>query len=600
MPPILLRLFPFLAWKSRIDRATLRADLAAGLVSAVLVLPQGVAFATLAGMPPEYGLYGAMLPAIVGALWGSSWHLVSGPTNATSLMVFATVGAFAPPFTAAYVARVLTLNLMIGLIKLGLGLARLGALVNFISTTVVVGFTAGAGLLIIGAQLRNFFGLAIPQHPSFAPALTDFIEHVGETHPPTLLVGVVTLAAAVAGRRWLPRIPYMMTGIVAGSVAAAALRFAGVTGVATIGELPSAIPPLSSPEFTLGAWRELAPVALALTVIGITEAISSARAVALRSGQRIDANQEFIGQGLANIAGAFTSSYPTSGSFNRTGANFEAGARTPLAAIFSAGFLVLILLFIRPLAAYVPVAAMAGVLFIVAFQLVDLAAIRRLARVSRGEALTLAVTFIATLTIRLEVAILVGVLVSLLVYLQRTTHPRVTRVQPLQDAARHFRPVDEDAPSCPQLDILRIDGSLFFGAVDHVRDELEAAHRVRPAVRHELIVMSGVNFVDASGAALLAQHAAALRDAGVTLFLCNVKPGVLEVLENAGYLDPIGLDRIFDTKDAALRTIYRALDASACAACAARIFTECQHALPDGTLRDPPRPALELAPSQRR
>jgi SulP family sulfate permease len=158
--PIVRILFPFLAWP-RVDRATLRADLIAGAVSAVLVLPQGVAFATLAGMPPEYGLYGAMLPAVVGGLWGSSRHLVSGPTNATSLMVFATVGALAPPFTAAYVARVLTLNLMIGLIKLGLGVARLGALVNFISTTVVVGFTAGAGLLIVSAQLRNFFGLDI-------------------------------------------------------------------------------------------------------------------------------------------------------------------------------------------------------------------------------------------------------------------------------------------------------------------------------------------------------------------------------------------------------------------------------------------------------
>src|SRR5215218_7639907 len=166
VPPILRSFFPFLSWRHRVTRATLRADVIAGLVSAVLVLPQGVAFATLAGMPPEYGLYGAMLPAIVGALWGSSWHLVSGPTNATSLMVFATVGAIAPPFSGAYIARVLTLNLMIGLMKLGLGLARLGALVNFISTTVVVGFTAGAGLLIIGAQLRNFFGLDIPQQPS--------------------------------------------------------------------------------------------------------------------------------------------------------------------------------------------------------------------------------------------------------------------------------------------------------------------------------------------------------------------------------------------------------------------------------------------------
>jgi len=272
LAPILRTLFPFLAWRHRVDRKTLRADLVAGAISAVLVLPQGVAFATLAGMPPEYGLYGAMVPAIVGALWGSSWHLVSGPTNATSLMVFATVGAIAPPFGAAYVLRVLTLNLMIGVIKLGFGIARLGFLVNFISTTVVVGFTAGAGLLIIGAQLRNFFGLDVAQQASFLAAIETFAQHVRETHLPSLVVGLVTLAAALASRRYVPRVPYMLTGIVAGGLAGFAWTLAGVGGIATIGPLPSAIPPLSWPEMSLQAWRELAPIAFALTLIGLTEA----------------------------------------------------------------------------------------------------------------------------------------------------------------------------------------------------------------------------------------------------------------------------------------------------------------------------------------
>src|SRR5438477_1700336 len=214
------RLFPFLRWRHRVTRAALRADLLAGIVSALIVLPQAVAFATLAGMPPEYGLYGAMLPAIVGALWGSSWHLVSGPTNATSLMVFATVGTLAPPFSGAYIARVLTLNLMIGLLKLALGVARLGVLVNFISTTVVVGFTAGAGLLIISAQLRNFFGLAIPQESTFIEALTQFVRHAAESDVWAVAVGVATLAAALVGRQLVPRVPYMLTGVIGGTLAA--------------------------------------------------------------------------------------------------------------------------------------------------------------------------------------------------------------------------------------------------------------------------------------------------------------------------------------------------------------------------------------------
>jgi SulP family sulfate permease len=236
------QLFPFLAWRRRVTRETLRADLLAGLVLAVIALPQGVAFATLAGLPPEYGLYGAMLPAIVGALWGSSWHLVSGPTNSTSLMVFATVGALATPFTTVYVALALALNLLIGLIKVALGVARLGALVNFVSTTVVVGFTAGAGLLIIGAQLPNFFGLDAPRQWSFPAALATFAAHLRDVDGWVTFVALATLAAALAGRRWLPRVPYMLTGIVAGTIVAAILARAGIADVATIGALPSAIP----------------------------------------------------------------------------------------------------------------------------------------------------------------------------------------------------------------------------------------------------------------------------------------------------------------------------------------------------------------------
>jgi sulfate permease, SulP family len=596
LPTLARRLLPFLAWRSRVTRETLHADLVAGLIAAVIVVPQGVAFATLAGMPPEYGLYGAMLPAIVGALWGSSWHLISGPTNATSLMVFATVGALAAPFSPAYISLVLTLNVMVGLIKFGLGVARLGALVNFISTTVIVGFTAGAGLLIISAQLRNFFGVDVPQHPSFVQALGEFFAHLRDVDPWTVAVGLATLAAAWVGRRYAPRVPYMLTAIVGGAIVAFALARFGVANVATVGALPSAIPPLSTPDFAPSVWRDLVPVALALTLIGLAEAISSARAVALKTGQRIDGNQEFIGQGLANIAGAFTSSYPTSGSFNRTGANYAAGARTPLAAVFSAVLLLLILLFVRPLAAYLPVASMAAILFIVAWNLIDVAAIRRIAGTSRGEALTLIVTFVATLTIRLEVAILVGVLVSLLVYLYRTTHPRLTRVLPDADSPeRRFVAVAHGAPLCPQVDVLRVDGSLFFGAVDHVRDELDAARAERPGVRHVLLVGSGINFVDAAGAEMLAQEARAMADAGVTLHLCNLKAPVREVLEASGVMKALGAAQVHVAKADALRSIYAQLDAGICATCTARVFDECQTTLPDGRPRDAPRPTFALS-----
>jgi len=593
MPPPALRLLPFLAWRHRVTAATLRADLLAGLLGALIVLPQGVAYATLAGLPPQYGLYGAMLPAVVGALWGSSWHLVSGPTNATSLMVSASLSALALPFSPEYLRLALTLGLMIGLIKLVLGLARLGALVNFVSTTVVIGFTAGAGLLIIAAQLSNFFGLPAAHPASFVNALTSFARHATEIDGWTAAVGVVTLVASLASRRVLPRVPYLLTGMVVGSVFAYALARAGIAQVATVGPLPSAVPPPSLPAFSGETWRMLAPIAFALTVIGLTEAVASARAVAARSGQRIDGNQEFIGQGLANIAGAFTSSYPTSGSFNRTGANFEAGAKTPLAAVFSAGFLVVVLLLVAPLAAYLPLAVMAALLLIIAWGLIDLARIREIVRIGRSEALVLTVTFLATLLVQLEFAILVGVLCSLFAYLNRTTHPAIHAVAP--DPAspqRRFIPVAASGepgrlPECPQLALLRVDGSLFFGAVDHVRDELEALRRGASARPHVLLIGSGINFIDVAGAELLAQEAEAQRAAGGALYLCNLKPTVVDVLERAGLVDRIGRDRIFATKDEAIRGIYPRLDSAICRASDARIFIECQTHLPDGS----PRPA---------
>ena len=587
MSSLALKLFPFLSWRDRITPLTLRADLLAGLVGALLVLPQAVAFATLAGMPPEYGLYGAMVPAVIGALWGSSSHLVSGPTNATSLMVFAMLGALATPFSQDYIQLVLTLNLMIGVIKLGLGVARLGALVNFISTTVIIGFTAGAGLLIIAAQLRNFFGLTLAQEPTFAGAMSTFFTHLADIDGWTAAVGAVTLAAALVSKRLLPRIPYMLTGMIAGSAFAYALDRSGVAKVATIGALPSAIPGLSLPDFSAGTWRMLAPAALALTLIGLTEAVSSARAVAARSGERIDGNQEFIGQGLANIAGAFTSSYPTSGSFNRSGANFEAGARTPLAAIFSAGFLLLILLFVSPLAAYLPLATMAALLFLVAWGLIDLALIRATVRASRSETLVLVVTFLATLSLQLEFAVLVGVLCSLLVYLNRTTHPAIHTVapDPASPQRRFVSVTAQTVVECPQLALVRIDGSLFFGAVEHVHAALHRVRAATPARAHLLLIGSGINFVDVAGAELLVREAQAQQDRGGALYLCNLKPAVMRMLERGGYLDRLGRDKVFTTKHAAIEAIYSRLDSAICRLCPARIFVECQTFLPDGTAR---------------
>ncbi len=469
-----------------------------------------------------------------------------------------------------------------------MGLARLGTLVNFISHTVIVGFTAGAGLLIIAAQIRNFFGIPIPAGAHFFESLRAAVTHAGSADPWIIATSVATLAAAVAARRLLPRVPYMIVAMIAGSVFAYGLAVLGKATVPTIGTLPSGFPPLSLPSFDPADWRRVAPAALALTVLALAQAVSVARAVALRTGQRIDGNQEFIGQGLSNIVGAFASGYPSSGSFNRVWLNFEAGAKTPLAAASSAAFLLAIVLAVAPLGAHLPLAVMAAMLVVVALGLIDVAEVRRIVRTSPSEALVLVVTFLSTLALQLEFAIFLGVLTSLFVYLNRTTHPQLTPVAPSRTSAqRRFAHTSETgAPECPQLAMLRVDGSLFFGAVDHVHDELHELRESSPQRRHLLLIGSGINFIDVAGAELLLHESRLVREAGGALYLCNLKPAVRDLLARGGLLDLIGRDCVFDTKDEAIRTIYARLDSAICRTCTARIFNECQSVLPDGSRRE--------------
>jgi len=394
------RFLPFLLWWPRVNRKTLRADLLAGITGAIVALPQGVAFAVIAGMPPEYGLYTGMVPAIIAALFGSSWLLVSGPTTAASLLLFSSLSMYAEPGTALYVQMALTLTFMVGLIQLSMGLARFGSLVNFISHSVVVGFTAGAALLIMASQVKHFFGLVYPRTAEFQETLVSIVEHIGEANPYAMAVGLLTLVAGVLVKIYRPNWPYMIISMLVGTFCAVAITVVigeETTGIATVGALPAVLPPLSNPSITFEDVRILAPTALAMALFALTEAISIARSLADKVDQELDGNQEFIGQGLSNIIGCFFSGYVATGSFNRSGMNYEAGAKTPLAAILAGLLLIPVVLFVAPLAAYLPNAAMAAILFLVAWKLIDPNHIVKIARTSLTEMVILGSTFLATL-----------------------------------------------------------------------------------------------------------------------------------------------------------------------------------------------------------
>ncbi|MFQ5754752.1 MAG: SulP family inorganic anion transporter [Acidiferrobacterales bacterium] len=584
------RFFPFLRWRHLVNADTVKADLMAGLTNAVIVLPQGVAFAMIAGMPPEYGLYAGMVPAVVAALFGSSWHLVSGPTTAASIVLFSALSAQAEPGTAEYVSLALTLTFMVGAIELVLGLARMGMLVNFVSHSVIVGFTAGAAILIAVKQLENFFGVPIPRGGHLHDMLYDFVQVVPQINGYVTAVALVTLLSGIAVRRWLPRLPYLIVAMVVGSVTAFLInRVLGTetTGIDVVGALPRALPPLSAPDFSLTTIRHLAPAALAVTLFALTEAVSIGRALAMRSGQRLDGNQEFVGQGLSNIAGSFFSGYVATGSFNRSAMNYQAGAKTPLAAVLAGVFLMIVVVLLAPLAAYLANAAMAGILVLVAWGLIDFPEIRHILKSSRAETAIFGVTFLGALFLELEFAIFAGVLLSLVLYLMRVSRPEIVIRVPDPRLPKRAFSSDPQLPHCPQICFLRIDGPLFFGSVNHVQEAFARLELERPAQKHLAIIAGGINFVDLAGGAALVHEARKRKANGGDLYFIRVKRGLWDSLDRYGCLDAIGANNVFQSKTAAITAIFQKLDKQVCRDCTQRIFRECATVEPRVTSEPP-------------
>ena len=585
--PHLFKIFPFLRWWPMVTRDTNKADLIAAITGAMIVLPQGVAFATIAGMPPQYGLYAAMVPAIIAALFGSSWHLVSGPTTAISIAVFAAMSPLAEPSSPQFISMVLTLTFFTGLFQLILGLARMGVLVNFISHTVVIGFTAGAAILIATSQVKNFFGLDIVRGLHFHEVIEQFFLQFNHINLWVTLVAGVTLATGIFSKKFVPKLPYMIVAMIVGSVLAYLLNTLegfDTTHINTVGALPIGLPPFSLPDFSYSTIHKIIFPAMIVTMLALTEAVSISRSIAVKSEQRIDGNQEFIGQGLSNLVGSFFSSYASCGSFNRTGVNFAAGARTPLATVYASVFLVLILLLVGPLASYLPTAALAGILFLVAWSLIDFHHIALITKTNLSEAIILWVTMLGTL-VDLEKGIFFGILLSLVIYLYRVSKPNIFPVVPAKEEGAYHFVSAEDHDQCPQMSMVRINGSIFFGAVDHVQNQLMQIDEINPLQKTVLIVAGGMNFVDAAGAEMLSQEARRRRKLGGGLYFYRCRDKVYQFLKKSHKLDDIGVDAFFPARANWVKPIYSTLNTEVCSQCPYRIFPECQTHLPDGQPR---------------
>jgi SulP family sulfate permease len=574
----LARLFP---WVREVDGRVLRTDALAGLLGAVLVLPQAIAFAALAGLPPSYGLATAVLPCIVAALFGSSRHVMSGPTNANSLVLAAMLAPLAVVGSPGYIQLVLVVTVLVGVMQLAIGALRLGTLAHFISPAALRGFTGGAALLIAVHALKDLLGIVLPAGRSALEVLAQLVQRAWQFNPAALAVGVATVAVALGVRRLWPRAPHMLMGMLAGGLMAAALaRWAhGWHPVEVVGVVPDAWPRWQPPELDWRRLPELAGLAMALTIVALGQSFSIAKVLASRSGQYVDANREFVGQGLSNIVGGFFSCYLSCGSLNRSIPNLELGARTPLASVSSALWLLALVALSATLLAAIPMAAVSGLLLLVAWSLLDVPNWKRLRALSLLEFGIAAATLVATLAIRLELAILFGTLLSLAAYLWRTARPAMrTMGFDTRAPGRPFVIADDNPralPECPQLKLLRMEGSVYFGATQHVGERLHVLRAQAEPQKHLLVMAKSMNFIDLAGDDLWRDELRLRRKMGGDLYFHRPRPPVMEQWQRSGFLDEMGRDHIFPDKRFAIATIVPKLDLAICSRCTVKLFEEC-------------------------
>ncbi|NNE13031.1 MAG: solute carrier family 26 protein [Ilumatobacter sp.] len=535
--PTLERL-PAAGWAGDLDRRAVRADLAAGLTIAAMLVPQAMAYALLAGLPPEVGLYASIVPLVVYALLGTSRQLAVGPVAIVSLLTATALAPLHEQGTAGYLGAAALLAVMVGVVHLVLGVGRLGFVVNFLSHSVLVGFTAAAAIIIGFSQVKHVLGVDVPRREHFVETVTEVVAVADQAHGPTVALGAAAIVVLLVMKRFVRQIPSALAVVVL-SVLAVELFGLDERGVRTVGEIPAALPSFAVPDLDRGLIGNLATSALVITLVGFMESIAVAKVYARRHRYDVDANQELIGLGAANVASGLFGGYPVTGGFSRTAVNDAAGARTPLASIVTAVIVLFTVLFLTPLLASLPQAALGAIIIVAVLNLIDVAEMRHVARVKRSDLIGLGVAFTATLTLGIELGILVAVVASMLVVFARMSRPHVAQLGRIPDTTS-YRNVERfpAATTVAGIRVVRIDAALSFANAEFVKrlllDEAEALDEPP----HALVVdASGINDVDATGAATLTEVIDELEEGPITLHLCDVKGPVRDVLRRSGLWD---------------------------------------------------------------
>ena len=563
------RLLPFLRWLPDVRQpGVLRRDLVAGITVATVLVPQAMAYARLAGLPPVYGLYAALLPPIVAAFWGSSRHLATGPVAMASLISAATVIPLATPGSSDFISYSILLALMVGAIRLLLGVLRFGVLVNLLSAPVVAGFTNAAALIIATSQLHHLLGVSTDRGDFHLQTVANVLA-LGwqQADLPTLAMGLLAAVLLLILRL---RFEKVLVAVVITTIVAWVSGYQGEV----VGVIPSGLPALSLPVVDLAIAAQLLPGAIILTLIGLMEAMSIAKTIATRTKQSIDVNQELVGQGLSNLVGSLFGSYAVSGSFSRSAINYENGAATGLSSAVASAVVLLTLLFLTPLFYHLPQATLAVIIILAVLSLFRLQPIREAWRVSRGDGAIGGLTFVCTLVLapQLHWGIVAGVSLSLALYLRRTMRPHVAYLArhpdgALVDAEAHGLALDT------RIAIIRFDGRLFFGAASFFEDKvLEALERL-PELRFLVFDAGSINQIDATGVQTLRRVVQDLHDIGIEVHVTRVKDGVYRLLDRAGLANEIGEDHFHDWNQHALEHLWNQMEPAYRARCPLNVAT---------------------------
>ena len=554
----ILRYIPLWETLRNYRRSDIRKDLVAALTVAVVAIPQSMAYAVIAGVNPAYGLYTAIISTMIASAFGSSSHLIAGPTNAISLLIASNMKSYLGMDNFMEILFLLTF--LTGALQIVFAVLRLGRALNYVSHAVVVGFTAAAGILIALGQLNQLLGISIPNSASLTTLekMGYVFTHLGKTNPYALGIGVFTMAVILIFRRIHRSLPGSLIGMILSVIMVVALALES-KGVRLTGEIPASLPVFQLIRLDMGLAKGLFGKALAIAIIGLVEAISIAKSIASTSCQKIDANQEFIGQGLANAAGSFFQCFAGSGSFTRSAVNYISGAATRISGILSGIFVALTLLLLGGYARYIPMASLAGVIMVIAYGMVNRKEIKKVHTVGRSDAIVMWATFGGTLLLPdLDTAIYLGVILSIGLYLRDTNKVPVKILLPSGETGVNFEEVEVSTVNEPvDVMIIQIEGSLYFGSAEDLESKLES---LRDKSRVFILRMKRVQTIDITSLDALKTFIGRVKAAGGTVFLCGVSAGLNSILINSELAGEIGADHIFLSEGTLLASSRKALE----------------------------------------